>query len=456
LKYALISISAATALSVPLILESESSLLYVIFTFLVVLLLQVFTFKFVSIFLKAFIGLFILGNWLKVTIHGIFNHPYVEATGQFSGTRAQWDSFFSFSIVISLGLIAAVILNIAAPRVNGSNNSTALEKTKNETFTKFSVAIIIIVYALNWQFGFFRIGVGSKVDLPLGLNAPAAFMVFLGAPMLVAILASNSVAKMGRVTPKALIGVAIISLVSAIVTYSRASVAILMLPIALGMYRKSKEINGRSESISKLLIVMSITTVVALVSVSIARIYVFGGAATVARQFLVIYLYESLGLFLDRWLGAESLMVAVSSNQSLALFLDILREDPASGVQSIYQILSGSQYLDFMIDYATFLTLPGIFALLAFSGSYIVVFFGVLATSLFGIFVNQVVIKAFPRQYSLQYLISGSVAYHFSQMVFPLLFIPYVVQLVFFLVVLKFYYSGSMRKPKIGSRFGYN
>ena len=441
MKFSFLSIAAVIALAFAYCFNSGQISLYIPYTLLVIILLKIVTFKWVPIFIKFLIGLFLLGNWLKVTLHGIFEYPYVEATGQFAGTDKQWDDFFSYSIVIALGLICAAFPTSSSTRVSGSKVDGLCRPIEDKTSNRFAVALILIIYALNWEYGFYRVGVARELYLPFGLDAPASFMVYLGAPMIIAILAMNSVTQKGSVTLLALLSLSASSILSAVVTYSRASVVVLLVPIVLGMYIRSRELNSRAQSVVPLIIILIPLTLIILVLVSALRIKIFGGADLITRSAIDFYVLESIGLFVDRWIGAESLMVSVSSDQSLDLFFRMLVEDQTIGVQGIYQYLANSQYLQLFLENMTFLTLPGAFALLSFSGSFVLVFLGVLIIGLFGRSIEKIVVITFPGNYPLHYLISGNLAYTFSQVVFPQLLIPYVIQLLFVIIILRLFLS---------------
>ncbi len=425
--------------------QSPDSPLYIVHTFLISALAYTLSKQLRSFFLLFISTLFIAGNWLKVSVHNIFLYKYVEATGSFNGSAQHWDEFFYFSISMSIALLTTVLVIDLAPKKKGFGRIKQLARTNSRMFFYISTILVIVIYLLNWRFGFYRIGVARELYLSFGLDAPASFLVYLGAPMLVAVLATNSVTKNRSVTIQSLIAIALVIILASTSTYSRASIVIVMLPIILGLYRKSKEITGQAQSITPVVFVMVPTLVLSLAFVSIARVFAYTDATTVDSDILIFYFFENLGLFIDRWIGAEGLMVAVSSNQSMDLFITMLFENPASGVNSIYQILSDSQYQHMLLVDKTFLTLPGAFALLAFSGNVLVSFIGVLLICILGVLVEQFVVQTYKSHYSLQYLISASLAYHFSQMIFPVLLIPFLIQVMFFLTLLKFFFSSTTK-----------
>lgn len=451
MKFRFWSAALMTLSAVLYCINSGSSILYILYTLFSFALIQFVNNKNHNAFLKFISFLYFLGGWAKITVHGIFDYPYVERNGYFAGTPDEWNQFFSSSIIICSALIISFLLSKCLTRTQKIFPIKSQERITTDSFAKIASCFIVVIYALNWQFGFYRIGVSRELSLPFGLDAPASFMVYLVAPALAAILANDSVVKNAKVTKTALFYLSLVSIIAAIVTYSRSTVAVIMLPIAIGMYKQSRVISNKNFPIYPLFVFMGIALIVSLIAVSLQRISVYGGSVSPFDQSFEIYISESLGLFVDRWIGAEGMMVAVSSKQSIDLFLKMIFEDPTIGTSGIYQQLSLSQYYNLSLDGKTFLTLPGVFAILAFSGSFAILFFGVLLISIVGVSVDRFISRNFGGNYPLHYLISGSLAYHFSQMVFPRLFLPFIIQLAVFLIMLKlFIVANSQRALNLG------
>lgn len=418
-------------------LDRPSLLHYAVYSILIVFLLLYVSLQARSFFLSVLSILFFLGNWLKVSIHGIFDYPYIEPNGGFEGTHGDWARFYEYSIVIAMGLVSSKFLFDLLPRSGGHSGRISGLRVGSNIYTLFSIILIITIYALNWRFGFYRIGVARDLDLPLGLNAPASFMVFLGAPILLSILATNSVVKAGMVPSSTALAVAITTVAASVTTYSRATVIIVMLPILYGLYFRAEMINGKRQSLKPLIYVLGPALAASVALVSLVRSYVYSSGGSVDADRLNLYLLESVGLFFDRWIGAEGLMTALKSPQSTDLLLRMLYENPAAGVGGIYQKLSDSHYVE--LSGMTFLTLPGAFGILAFSGSLAILFIGVVGISFVGISIEEFVRQAFRDYPSLRFLIATNLAYHFTQMVFPVLLIPFLVQLIFFLLAAKLF-----------------
>ena len=129
------------------------------------------------------------------------------------------------------------------------------------------------------------------------------------------------------------------------------------------------------------------------------------------------------------------MMVAASTDGNIKLFTQIINEEASTGVSNTYHALSNSGYS--FIDGMTFLNLPGIFSILALSGSVGLVITGTLAVCIFGIQFELWVLRNFSSSETILYTSCTALSYHFVQMAFPLLMIPFVVLMVSFIYLLK-------------------
>jgi hypothetical protein len=164
---------------------------------------------------------------------------------------------------------------------------------------------------------------------------------------------------------------------------------------------------------------------------------VFMSASAFDEGVLTEYAFESLGLVIDRWIGAEAIMVAVSDGgASFTLMMDLLLEDPALGNDAIYQILSGSKYES--QDGFTFLTLPGYIGILALSGSIFLIFAGGVIVLFAGLCFERFVRWAMFRQGICIAVVCAALANALTQLSFPRLFVPFIIQLVALLLILHF------------------
>lgn len=119
--------------------------------------------------------------------------------------------------------------------------------------------------------------------------------------------------------------------------------------------------------------------------------------APVAQQRLQMtpsnMLRQVMQLAIDRWIGIEG-MLAVASSDRLGppLLREGLTEDPARGVNAIFQRIAHSVYV-YQPDF-TYLTLPGFAAVLYYSGSLLVVCFGMFAVCALICWLDGVALRA--------------------------------------------------------------
>ncbi|MFM5829660.1 hypothetical protein ACET54_04465 [Aeromonas veronii] len=417
--------------------ESVGSGLYLLYSILIMLLLVLVFGKIKSSFLIVITVLFVLGNWLKITIHKIFKYPYIEPNGGFYDSDLLWDSYYLYSIAITVGFILFTLFLYSLPNKKTNNlmycNGRHVNWISGKAFS-WSIAFVFFLYIANAFFGFFRIGVARDLYLPFGLDAPATFLISIGAPVLLAYFTTRRCITVGRLSNKMLFIIALLSLFASITIFSRSYALLIMLPIIFGL-NKSLSVNNYLANNKNVFIYVGLTIVATLILVSMVRIITYG-QGVISQESLNIYFLETVGLVFDRWIGAESVMTAVMSNASSELFFKMLAESPQSGVNGIYQNLSGSHYV--ALDNMTFLTLPGFFGILTFSGNYALIVTGVVLMLLLGFLVEKLINNTFKGYFAIEYFISAAIAYHYTQMVYPRLFIPFIIQMIFF--ILFFYF----------------
>jgi hypothetical protein len=370
----------------------------------------------------------ILGCWLKVVIHRVLSYEYMEPRGGFSGVPGEWDVYYYFAAMISLGLIVARILTqpFVRPHITGGVLERRGRPVSTGTWLAF-LAASATFYAVNNAFAFFVTGVNPRLVLPFSLNAPLAFLAFIGVAIAASLLLTRDIRARGFLHPFPLIIVLVVLVVASLSMASRAVIVLHGLPMLMAATLLQHRMAQRRTSIRPYLY-FSAGLLVVLIGVSAYRIVTYSGASLVDGDLIERYVQESAHLFVDRWIGAEPLMVAVAeSRASPELMLTLLTEDPSVGAAGTYQSLSMSAY-NTQSDF-TFLALPGYYGVLALSGSGITVLLGVMLIGMFGILFERFAFWASRASHIVTALASAAVANAFSQISFPLLVTPFVVQL---------------------------
>jgi hypothetical protein len=387
-----------------------------------------------SAFVLSISIMFILGNWMKLTLHKIFEYLYIEPIGFFNGSIFEWQNYHLYSTSITLVLAISTIFW----RSELSKKSISNVETKYVPFLyRAAILSTISLYSINWIFGIYRIGLGSRLELPLGLTAPISFLIFIGTPLIIALAADAHLERSKKISVRFVISISIAFVIGSISTYSRAIFITQLLPILLGMIVKARRIgkNDNNLMVIRVALPFLFAMTVALALVSTQRIVAFSDGGVVDTESVDRYYNETIGLVVERWVGAESMMVAASTDGNIKLFTQIINEEASTGVSNTYHALSNSGYS--FIDGMTFLNLPGIFSILALSGSVGLVITGTLAVCIFGIQFELWVLRNFSSSETILYTSCTALSYHFVQMAFPLLMIPFVVLMVSFIYLLK-------------------
>ncbi len=418
--------------------------LYLVQSFATAVLVWALFTKCRSAFMLSISVMFILGNWSKLTFHKIFEYEYIEPIGSFTGTIYEWQNYHIYSISVTVVLALSTVFFRKRLLKQFINKS---QITYVPFVYRAAIFSTIALYSINWIFGIYRIGLGSRVELPFGLTAPISFLIFIGTPLIIALAADAHLDRSKKISILFIISISMAFVIGSISTYSRAIFITQLLPILLGMVAKARRIGKNDNNLLKIALPFFLAMVAALALVSSLRIVTFSEGGAVDKDSIELYFNETKGLVIDRWVGAEAMMVAASTNGNLQLFTELLIEDPTTGTLNKYHEISNSRY--FFIEGMTFLNLPGFFAIIALSGNILIIISGAFLCCGFGIMFEQWVFKNFSSSETIRYTSCTALSYHFTQMAFPLLIIPFIILLFSFIYMLKILTSmGVIYKPK--------
>ena len=302
------------------------------------------------------------------------------------------------------------------------------------------VTSTLLLYGANYQFAFFQVGVSPRIVLPYKLNVLLSWASFCGASFLFALLLDWELHIRPRKLLLLVITVSMLGVVASISILTRAVTAFLMVAFAVAISVHMPDLRDRFWKTFRwgLPIILAGSFLISLSMVTWLRDNLYTpstssvlsasdhgagvtpesgthggptapaafasptppGSSTNSPQLICDrgqlvpasrplpptgrlawidgLAQEILALAADRWIGLEGVLSVASSPQQLGrrLFTRGIFENPAQGVDSIYQSLAHSRYCQ--DQNFTFLTLAGAIAILFYSGSPIVVFFGML------------------------------------------------------------------------------
>jgi len=394
-------------------------------------------FMFVAIFL-------FLGFWLKFTVHMIYEYNFVEPIGNFDFMPENWDRVLFVASFAAIGVIIVRVYHILI-RKSLCHNLKSAEAAKIPKWYKknykiiwlLSILFALSVHFINYKYSFYKTGINPVLILPAKINVIMSWLPFMGVSMWFAMLINWEV--LSRENSTALpfflpIGEGFLASVS---MASRAALIFHVLPYAVVISDEKRNIFKRISPIKKSLGVLLFFVIFAL-SLSLIswyRLSNYSAGGQFSYSDIIMMAKQVSQLFIDRWIGLEAVL-AVSSwpDIGLNLFIQGVFEDPSIGVNSIYQTISNSPYME--LKSMTFLTLPGAVAVLFYSGSITVVFCGMIFFSTL-LLICEIFVTRLLRNPFLTAIICLGLANALCQMNFPYLFMIFFIELI--LTVFLFY-----------------
>lgn len=356
-----------------------------------------------------------LGFWSKLMFHLVYGTNFLEPTGTFSGKSAEWNRALGVASAAAIGVsIARVIQLTQAGRLRSWITAFPAPvppgyRAWRRTIWIASILAMLGLNLLNFQVAFYQTGVNPTLILPLHLNVPLGWLINIGFAFWFAVLIQWEF----RTAPQNLAATLFAPIIEGVVSSASAlSRSFYIIHTVSYFFALSTQWTGARAALSRRLLVglMVLWTVCFAVSLALAswlRIHIYflayepavmtipaqkqvpsapiPGAATATGDMTPLAKQSAINevgrLFVQRWVGLEGVL-AVSSypNLGFGLFSEAIRVSPKTGNASVYQVISKSQYE--ASERFSFATLPGIVAILFYSGSLAVVVAGTMLVTL--------------------------------------------------------------------------
>lgn len=354
-----------------------------------------------------FSAMLFLGFWLKLMVNMLLDINFLEPVGEFTGSAHEWDWALLVASIGAIGIIIARVVHLlVAIRFSHTGVSDIRVNNVPIWYLQFrrliwviSILLMIGLNVINLQTAFYQIGVNPKLVLPAHFNVVLAWLINIGFALWFAVLIHWDWKSKPNTLANNLLVPILEALISSTSTLSRSLYILHAVPYLLTFAEKWQSMHTTlvKRARTRLLVLCALCFLISLICVSwlrinvyylgydpvfvtvelqkrIKRVPVFG--VTLDKQVASMN-NQLINLIVRRWVGLEGVL-AVSSHANLGadLFLDSIREDPRKGNHSLYQLISKSPYEE--SESFTFLTLPGIIAILYYSGSLLIVFAGVI------------------------------------------------------------------------------
>jgi hypothetical protein len=273
---ALAIISATLVLAIAAATNADQNLAYIAYSLLAWLMVGLMLCRPFSWSYSFLAVLLLLGHWYKHSVHMVFDFPFVEPTGRFNGSEEQWADYYMMTCAgfAALCIVRAAHVGWRLVRQVPRRSPQAHPASPVQLMTwALLAALVALVYSANFLGAFFMVGVHPTIMLPMGLNAPIAFMVFIGTPLLCACIVAQDLAARRRLTIGALLFLCVTSFIASLSMASRGAIVVHLVPVlAASMVVERRHGNGRS-TIAKLglaaVFLLSVIVAVALYRISL-------------------------------------------------------------------------------------------------------------------------------------------------------------------------------------------
>lgn len=341
-----------------------------------------------------------LGFWLKTVVHLLLDYPFVEPTGLFKGTGAEWDSVL---FVASLGALGVIFARFIFSLFFGNHSNITAKPCSSlpNWYERYRIALwsvlatcMIIFSALNIYFCFQQIGLVPKTII-WPLNAIFSWLLSTGLAMATAtLLWWEFLSKKRNINTTYFL--LLEAMTSSVSLLSRGLFIFHIIPLYFSVFlnrKLVKSINFRWMTL--LLLATFVAFIICFPLINAIRDYHYSAVAFSIPWELKSKSMTELGAFfekslmkfamfsVDRWIGLEGLMaISAYPDKDLSVFLSLATEKAAIGKVSIFQEIALSHYR--LMDSSKFLfaSLPGPIAFFYLSNSIFIVVAGMSIATL--------------------------------------------------------------------------
>jgi hypothetical protein len=335
------------------------------------------------------------GFWLKLVVHLGLNYDFIEPTGRFTGTPTQWNGVLEVASVGAAGILAGRALYSIC--MNAWLSRDIVHRTmvpgwfisKRKTIWIISLLSSAFFAILNAKLGIQQNGLVPQTILIWPLNAVIAWVLSSGLSIIMITLLWWDVTLGSRLFGPLCI-IVFEAFFSTISLLSRGVYVFHTIFVFIALCTVGAVKNLLSKKAIAILSLLFVTCFVgSIVVTNIARGKYYSDLDLIGRSsnyklFLSNSQLAKLPSFvIDRWIGIEGLMATYTyPGKGERLLKAGLVERRQIGKETLYQEICLSIYRFSDVKKFQFASIPGPIAFFYYSGSLIVVFFGMLLMAL--------------------------------------------------------------------------
>lgn len=382
-----------------------------------------------ALFFDTFIGIFLwLGFWLKFSLRIALNQA---AFGDALAFDRSPEAFDLALIVSSCGLAALLLASVVrerffvypneAPACNPSGLFLLYRRYRRECVTAFLVMVMLVAISNAWL-GIYQRGMVAQTVLPYGLNGVYKWLLQFGLASLSALIIRFEIELNRNVTLMAVVPVLLESFLSNVSLLSRGMI-LNSAGLAFGGWRLLSSMNVRVgfPRVAAIAVAFAVLFAASVLTVNYLRATAYGDALPVSSTQPTptgtAVKHMTVPLFLDRWIGIES-VVAVSSSKALGwdLWREAWQERFRDGELSIYdkKFIESPYTSNLEKPKFHFVSLPGIVAFLYFPGSLAFLFVALAFCGLLAAAIEIATYRYAGQNWILCSLIAQVIAYRYA------------------------------------------
>lgn len=338
-----------------------------------------------------FSTLCLLGFWMKACAHLISGREFVEPIGAFDGSGGAWDKAVIVSLVTGLGIFCFRAVQMFLMRKHKGvcvvDPDLSFVPYWYARFRKLiwfgTLVAVVIVAVVNFWFGINQAGLLPKHHFPFKLNAIIIWCLYSAFAFWMAMLVWWDVCLGLAFRFEALVFEGVFSSIT-IMSRSLYMTHVAHYLFSIIFNRSGIKLTLRKYISMSILFIMGMMVVI--FSVAELRKDRFYGEAIRAEVTSTAHQNERASpqfflLLSERWIGLEGVM---STSSYAGLGIDLFKQGwldmPSYERKPVYELVANSIYIspDYPnADKYNFLSTPGLAAMLHYSGSLVVVGFGV-------------------------------------------------------------------------------
>ena len=380
-----------------------------------------------AIYFDTFIGIFLwLGFWLKLSVRVAFTSGlFHEPVGAFSGSAEAFDQSLLISSCGFFALIVASMIRrrffvyLVEPSSCKSSGLFQFYQLYRTSCIVIFLGLVVFVAGSNIALGIYQRGMVAQTILPFGLNGVYKWLLQFGLASISALVIRFEIELNRNISLMTIFPPLLESFFSTVSLLSRGMV-LNSTALAIGGLRTILAMKARVDR-ANIFLALTLFIILFLASLFIVN---YIRTTNYSKEPEFGFANSSLSdihnipraVFLDRWVGIEGVM-AVSSSEELGwdLWSEAWREKFQEGRLSLYDgRFIESPYVDVDKSKNHFVSLPGVIAFMYYPGSFIFLFFGMIAVGLFASLLEIFTFRFAGQNWVLCSLMAQVVAYRLA------------------------------------------